>query len=93
MSVTPEPHSQTIGKLILSTLQSLVVGSAILGVLLFLPPGTLNYWQAWILIAAFVLGSAAVGVYLSIRDPELLERRTQGRWPRPDRLRRSPYPF
>lgn len=81
MSVTPEPQRQSIGKLVLSSLRSLVLGVAILGLLLFLPAGTLNYWQAWLLIAVFVPGSIATGVYLALYDPELLERRKQaGPW-------------
>ena len=66
-----------MNKLIIPTLKSLVVGVVILGLLLFLLAGTLDYWQAWALIAVFVLGSNAIGIYLSIRDPELLERRKQ----------------
>jgi len=77
MSVTPERPSRSIGKLVISTLKSLVVGSIALGVLLFLPAGTLNYWQAWVLIAVFVPGSIATGIYLRLYDPELLERRKQ----------------
>ena len=77
MSVTPKPHSQSIGKQVISSLKSLVVGTIALGVLLFLPAGTLNYWQAWVLIAVFVPGSIATGIYLSVHDPELLERRKQ----------------
>ena len=77
MSVTPEPHNQSIGKLVISALKSLVVGSIALGALLFLPAGTLNYWQAWVLIAVFVPGSIATGIYLRLYDPELLERRKQ----------------
>lgn len=77
MSATPNPQNQTTTKLILSALKSLVVGLVILGLLLFLPAGTLDYWQAWVLIAVFVLGSQAIGIYLSVHDPELLERRKQ----------------
>jgi protein-S-isoprenylcysteine O-methyltransferase Ste14 len=81
MSSTPEPHSQGLGKLILSSLKSFVVGVAILGLLLFLPAGAFNYWQAWVLIAVFVPGSIATGIYLSLHDPVLLERRKQaGPW-------------
>jgi protein-S-isoprenylcysteine O-methyltransferase Ste14 len=64
-------------QLIISTLKSTVVGFVLLGLLLFLPAGTLNYWQASVVIAIFVLGSIAIGIYLSIHDPELLERRKQ----------------
>lgn len=64
-------------KLVVSTIKSLAIGVAILGLLLFVPAGTINYWQAWVLIAIFVLGSQAIGIYLSVHDPELLERRKQ----------------
>jgi protein-S-isoprenylcysteine O-methyltransferase Ste14 len=77
MSVTPERHNRANDRLIIPTLKSLVVGVAALGLLLLLPAGTLDYWQAWALIAVFVLGSNAIGIYLGIRDPELLERRKQ----------------
>src|SRR5882762_352252 len=74
---TPEAHDRANNRLILPMLRSLVVGVAALGLLLFLPAGTLDYWQAWVLIAVFVLGSNALGLYLAIHDPELLERRKQ----------------
>ena len=43
--------------------------------LLFVPAGTFDYWQAYIFMGVFVGGSAAIMVYLAIKDPELLERR------------------
>jgi len=70
-------HDRAGNSLIIPTLRSLVIGVAGLGLLLFLPAGTLDYWQAWALIAVFVLGSNAIGIYLSLYDPELLERRKQ----------------
>ena len=45
------------------------------GALLFVPAGTLDYWQAYVFMAVFVGGSAAITVYLALRDPKLLERR------------------
>jgi hypothetical protein len=72
MSAAPHPQTQSTAGLILSALRTLVVGFATLGLLLFLPAGTLNYWQAWVLTAVFVLGSIAIGIYLSIHDSELL---------------------
>src|SRR5258705_5039965 len=77
MSAMPEPHDRAKDRLIIPLLRSFVVGVAGLGLLLFLPAGTLNYWQAWVLIAVFVLGSNALGLYLAIHDPELLARRKQ----------------
>ncbi len=81
-----------MNELIIPTLKSLVVGVVILGLLLFLLAGTLNYWQAWALIAVFVLGSNAIGIYLSIRDPSrwnVANRR--GRGPKPGQPGRLSY--
>lgn len=43
--------------------------------LLFIPAGTIYYWQAWIFMAIFEGASIAIGIYLAIKDPKLLERR------------------
>ena len=62
-------------KLILPALRTCLIGAIAFGLLLFLPAWTLNYWQAWIFILVFMASSNAIGVYLSIKDPALLERR------------------
>lgn len=62
-------------KLVLSTIQTFLLGAAILGLFLFLPAGTLNYWQAWVFIVVFMSSVSAIGLYLSVKDPALLERR------------------
>src|SRR5215470_15825913 len=54
---------------------SSLAGTLIMAALLFLPAGTLNYWQAWVFMGVFTSASAAVTVYLAIHDPELLKRR------------------
>jgi protein-S-isoprenylcysteine O-methyltransferase Ste14 len=64
-----------MNKLILQTLSTFLIGAIVLGLLLFLPAGTLNYWQAWVFIVVFMISVGAIGVYLSIKDPALLERR------------------
>jgi protein-S-isoprenylcysteine O-methyltransferase Ste14 len=45
------------------------------GLLLFLPAGTLNYWQAWVFIAVFAIATLAPSVYLAVNDPAALQRR------------------
>ncbi|MFL5616811.1 MAG: methyltransferase family protein [Gemmatimonadaceae bacterium] len=47
----------------------------VMGVLLFLPAGTLHYWEAWLFIAVFFACSLAITVYLAVNDPKLLARR------------------
>lgn len=48
---------------------------AILLACLFIPAGTLNYWQAWVFVAVFELSAQALGIYFLVHDRELLERR------------------
>jgi protein-S-isoprenylcysteine O-methyltransferase Ste14 len=49
-----------------------------LGVALFLPAGTFDYWQAWVYLAVFGGSAAAITLYLWRRDQALLERRVSG---------------
>jgi protein-S-isoprenylcysteine O-methyltransferase Ste14 len=62
-------------KLIIPTLRTFLIGAIILGILLFLPAWTFNYWQAWVFIIVFLLAANAIGIFLSLKDPALLERR------------------
>jgi protein-S-isoprenylcysteine O-methyltransferase Ste14 len=43
--------------------------------LLFLPAWTLSYWQAWAFLAVFGVSAVAITVFLTKKDPKLLERR------------------
>ena len=61
--------------LILRTLRAAAVGTLLLAALIFLPAGTLAYWQAWLFIVVFVASTNALGVYMVVRDPALLARR------------------
>ena len=56
-------------------LRASLLGLLAMAALLFLPAGTLDYWQAWVFIAVFAGTSSAITVYLAKRDPQLLERR------------------
>jgi protein-S-isoprenylcysteine O-methyltransferase Ste14 len=42
---------------------------------LFIPAGTLNYWQAWVFLEVFFIAVLAITIYLIKKDPQLLERR------------------
>jgi hypothetical protein len=50
-------------------LRSSLFGIVALRALLFIPAGTLDYWQAWLFMAVFVCASGASTIYLAIRDP------------------------
>lgn len=47
----------------------------VLGLTIFLPAWTLDYWEAWIVVVVFFACTLAVTVYLMKNDPKLLERR------------------
>ncbi|HWV80078.1 MAG TPA: isoprenylcysteine carboxylmethyltransferase family protein [Hyphomicrobiaceae bacterium] len=47
----------------------------IVGLLLFLPAGTFDYWEAWLFTAVFFACSLAITIYLAVLDPRLLESR------------------
>jgi len=49
-----------------------------MGLLLFVPAGTVNYRQAWWYLSIFTGASALTTLYLARRDPALLERRMHG---------------
>jgi protein-S-isoprenylcysteine O-methyltransferase Ste14 len=57
---------------------ALAVLVAVMGVLLFVPAGTVHYWQAWVYLSMFMGASALTTLYLLRRDPTLLERRMRG---------------
>jgi len=52
----------------------LIVG---LGLFLFVPGWTLNFWQAWVYLFLFTLSAALITGYLWVKDPQLLERRVK----------------
>lgn len=52
-----------------------IVGALTVGVLLFLPAGTFNYWQAWLLIAILFIPMLFVGIIMMLKSPELLQKR------------------
>jgi protein-S-isoprenylcysteine O-methyltransferase Ste14 len=51
----------------------------VIGLALFLPAGTLDYWQAWVYIAIVFVPVIFVGLYFLKNDPEFLERRFKTR--------------
>jgi protein-S-isoprenylcysteine O-methyltransferase Ste14 len=53
----------------------------VMALLLFAPPWTLDWWQAWLFLAIYSGGSIALMLDLAKRDPALLERRMKaGPW-------------
>jgi protein-S-isoprenylcysteine O-methyltransferase Ste14 len=64
-----------MNKLYVKAIRSAIFGIIAFAALIFLPAGTLNYWQGWSFLATFVFSTLIVTVYLARHDPKLLERR------------------
>jgi protein-S-isoprenylcysteine O-methyltransferase Ste14 len=59
----------------LRALKSGISGLIALVALVFLPAGTVDYWQGWAFTLVFVASTVYITVYLARHDPKLLERR------------------
>jgi protein-S-isoprenylcysteine O-methyltransferase Ste14 len=57
---------------------ALAVLTVVMALLLFVPAGTVHYWQAWVYLAIFAGVSALTTLDLIRKDPALLERRMRG---------------
>ena len=62
-------------KLLLDALIKFAAGVALLGMLLFLPAGTLYYPNAWLFLALLFLPMLVLGAVLFVKAPELLKKR------------------
>jgi NAD(P)-dependent dehydrogenase (short-subunit alcohol dehydrogenase family) len=62
-------------KLFIQAIVKYVSGLILVSILLFIPAGTLNYWNAWMFIGALCVPMLIVGIVLMIRNPELLRKR------------------
>ena len=51
----------------------------LMGLMLFLPAGSLHYWQAWIYFGVLFIPMSFMVYYFLKKDPELLERRMRMR--------------
>lgn len=64
-------------KLLLNGLTKLVAGAVLLGLLLFLPAWTFNYFGAWLFLGVLLIPVMIMGAVLFVKAPALLEKRLQ----------------
>jgi protein-S-isoprenylcysteine O-methyltransferase Ste14 len=57
--------------------RGLVILAVVMGLLLFIPAGTLRYWPAWGYLEVFFGASILITLHLMKHDPALLERRSR----------------
>ena len=61
--------------LFLQALKKIIAGFVAIGVLLFLPAGTLHYWNAWLFVAVLFVPMIFLGIVMLFKSPKLLEKR------------------
>ena len=61
--------------LFLQSLLKFILGVVIVGLLLFLPAGSLSYWQGWLLMGILFVPMFCAGLVMMARNPDLLRKR------------------
>ena len=62
-------------QLLIKVLIRLVLAIIVLGLVFFLPAGSIKFWEAWAYMGVLFIPMIFVLIYLLKKDPELLERR------------------
>lgn len=76
-----------VGKLFTQAIVRFLGGLALLLLLLFLPAGTLNWWQGWLLMGILFIPMFVAGLVMLKRSPELLRKRLNAREAQRDQKR------
>jgi len=64
-------------KLFFQAIAKFTLGILAVGVLLFLPAGTLDYWNAWLFMVILFVPMFIAGIVMMVKNPELLRKRLQ----------------
>ena len=62
-------------KLFFQAIIKFVIGAIGVGLLIFIPAGTLNYWNGWLFMGLLFIPMFIAGIVLMIKNPELLVKR------------------
>ena len=66
-------------ELFVKTLTRFLAGVLLVGTLVFLPAGTVNFFGGWLLMGVLFVPMTLLGVVLMVRSPELLEKRLRSK--------------
>ena len=62
-------------RLLLQAITKFLIGSFIVGALVFIPAGTFDYWNGWLFMGLLFIPMFIAGIVLMIKNPELLRKR------------------
>ena len=63
------------GKLFISAIVKYLLGVIIIGLLVFIPAGTINYFNGWLFMGVLFIPMLLAGIVMMIKNPELLKSR------------------
>lgn len=66
-------------KLFLSAVSKFALGVILVGALIFLPAGSLAFWQGWLFMSVLFIPMFGAGIVMLCVKPELLKRRLQAK--------------
>ena len=66
-------------RLFLSAIAKFALGVILVGVLIFLPAGTLAFWQGWLFMGVLFAPMFSAGIVMCFKAPELLKKRLQAK--------------
>ena len=64
-----------ISKLFIQAVIKYVLGAVLVGVLIFLPAGTVSFFNGWLLMGVLFIPMFLAGLVMMIKNPELLKKR------------------
>lgn len=67
------------GKLFCQAVLKFTLGAVLVGLLIFLPAGTLQYWNGWLLMGILFVPMFFAGIVMMLKNPELLKKRLNAR--------------
>lgn len=74
-------------ELLVQALTKYLAGLAVVALSIFLSAGTLKYWNGWLFLGILFVPMLVLGVFLLMKDPELLQKRLQTKETEPEQKR------
>ena len=62
-------------KLFLEAILKFILGIILVGLLIFIPANTINYWNGWLLMGILFIPMFIAGIVMMIKSPALLKSR------------------
>ncbi len=66
-------------KLFFEAIIKIILGILLIGVLIFLPANTINYWNGWLLMRLLFIPMFIAGIIMMIKSPDLLKKRLKAK--------------